>query len=132
MKRPIYVTITALLTFVVGALQLGMGVFVVAKRHDAKFLADTSASSSTLFALGLGLIGVGVVMALVAIGLMRGSRLARGIFFVGLVFQLAGGVYSVVTLQHDTRVGAASTIVGALVSFYMLFGSEKARLFFAK
>ena len=132
MKRPIYVTITAVLSFLVGALQVGMGLFVVSKRHDAKFLADADASSSKLLVLGVALAVIGLITLLMAIGLMRGSRLARGIVGFGLFMQGVAGVYTLITLKGGNRVSAVSMIVGSLVALYMLFGSEKARNFFAK
>jgi hypothetical protein len=132
MKRPVLVTVTSILIFLVGALQTLVGAIVLAKHNDAKFLADANATPSKLQALGIVLVVFGVISLLMAVGLARGSRLARAIVSIGMLGQIASGVYTLVTLKGSNRSTGIGMIVGALIGLYLLFGTEKAKSFFAK
>ena len=133
MKRPLIVTVMGLLLVLVGLGQAVLGAVVLGKHSDVTFLSDTKLdTSSKAVSVGIVLIVIGVLSVLFAIALLKGSRFARA--WVGLV-QLSSigyGIYSIVSLKGATRSASIGTIAGALVVLYFLFGTEKAKAYFAK
>ena len=133
MKRPLLVTLMGFLLILIGLGQTLLGAVVVGKRADAKFLTDTKLdSSSKALSVGIVLLAIGVLSVLFAIALLKGSRFARG--WVGLM-QLSSigyGIYSIVSLKGTTRAASIGAIVGSVIVLYFLFGTQKAKAYFAK
>lgn len=132
MKRPFFVTLSGILMVLAGLLQILFGALVLAERNNAKVLADAHMDSSRATGIGIGLLIAGAISVLLAIGLLRGSGVARGIMVLVGVAQIAFGIYAVAKLGTDRRPGAIGAIAGAAISLYLLFGTEKSRAFFAK
>jgi hypothetical protein len=132
MKRPVLVTIIGVLMVLAGIAQLAIGGVVLAKRNDATFLADANVTSSTATGVAIGLLVVGAFSVLLAFGLFKGSRLSRDLIGLLEVAQIAVGVYTLVSLDSSHRGTGIGNIVGALVVLYFLFGTDKAKHYFAK
>jgi hypothetical protein len=132
MKRPVIVSVIAIITIVIGAFQVLFGSIMLAKRNDADFLIDAKATSSDVTSVGTVMVVFGALAVLVGIGLWRGSRLARLLYAVLAVGQIVGGIYTIVKLDSSQRASGIGTIVGSLILLYLLYGTEKARAFFAR
>ena len=132
MKRPVMVTIIGVLMVLAGLSQLVLGGVMMANRNDVKFLADANATSSTVTGVAVGLLLVGTLSILLSIGLFKGSRLSRDLIGALEAAQVAMGVYTVVALDSSHRSGGVGTIVGGLIVLYFLFGTDKAKAYFAK
>ena len=132
MKRPFLVTIISIVMIVVGLFQAIIGATVLAERNDATFLADADVTSSQATGFGIALLVIGVLSVLLAIGLLRGSRIARALIGLVEVAQIASGIYALVKLDSSRQASAVGTIIGALIVLYFLFGTEKAKHFFAR
>lgn len=131
MKRPFIVTIMSIVMFLAGLFQLLIGVVAIVNRNDDQFLADAQATSSEVTSLGVALLVVGVVSLLVAVGLWQGSRIARAAAALAAVGQIATGIYTLVQLDSSEQSTGIGMIIGSLVLLYLLFGTDKAKEFFA-
>jgi hypothetical protein len=132
MKRPAMVTIIGVLLVLAGLAQMALGGVMLAGRNDAKFLADANATSSTVTGIGIGLLLVGALSVLLSIGLFKGSRVSRDFIGVLEAGQVGVAVYTIVALDTAQRSGAVGSIVGALIVLFFLFGTDKAKNYFAK
>ena len=132
MKRPVFVTIVGILGIVSGIVQTVAGGGVIALRNDQKLLSEADITSGTGLAIGVACIVVGVLGVLFAIGLLRGSRVARGLLGISQLAQIGVSIYTLAALDSSRRPAAIGGIVGSLIVLYFLFGTEKAKAFFAK
>jgi len=131
MRRPFIVTIISILMFVIGLFNLLIGAVVLVDRNDDQFLADADATTSQVTGLGIVLVVVGLLSILVSTGLWTGSRLARAAAALVALGQISTGVYTLVALDSDERSSGIGMIVGSLILLYLLFGTDKAKKFFA-
>jgi hypothetical protein len=131
MKRPVLVTVIGVLAVLGGVAQVVFGALLFGLRNDATFLADANIESNQVTPLAIALIVIGALTVVFAVGLLKGSRLSRNLVGVMEVLQIAGAVYALVALDAARRPSAIGSIVGALVVLYFLFGTEKAKAFFA-
>ena len=131
MKRPIIVTILSVLMFLAGLFQVLISAFALANRNDDQFLTDARVTTSEVTSLGVALLVVGAVSLLVAIGLWQGSKLARAAAALTALGQIATGIYTIVQLDSSERSTGIGMIIGSVVLLYLLFGTEKAKQFFA-
>lgn len=132
MKRPVLVTVIGIVMIVFGLLQVGVGILLVSQRNDATVLADANATTNELTSIAVGLLVVGAISVLLAFGLLNGSRVARGLIGVLEIGQIAAGVYMLVKLDSTYQGSAIGQIIGALIVLYFLFGTEKAKTYFAR
>ena len=132
MKRPFLVTIIGIVMILVGLLQSGAGILLLSQRNDATVLADANATTNELTSIAVTLLVIGAISVLIAFALLNGSRLARGMIGVLELVQIAAGVYVLVTLDSNHQAAAFGQIAGALIVLYFLFGTEKAKSFFAR
>jgi len=131
MRRPFIVTIISILMFVIGLFNLLIGAVVLVDRNDDQFLADADATTSQVTGLGIVLVVVGLLSILVSTGLWSGSRLARAAAALVALGQISTGVYTLVALDSDERSSGIGMVVGSLILLYLLFGTDKAKKFFA-
>ena len=130
-QRPLLVTIIGVVMIIVGLFQGLRGVVSFVNRNDAKFLADAGKSSDVISTWGVMLMVFGVLSVLLGLALLKGSKTARLIVGLFEVLQIAGAIY-LLTGNHSTQKSAAiGTIVGAVIALYFLFGTQKAKEFFA-
>lgn len=131
MRRPVLVTLISVLLIVTGVFQVWIGVIFWANRNDQDFLQDAGVDSSELTNLGILLVVVGVVSVVLAFSLLRGSRVARAFVALVMLCQIAGGFYTLTALDSGHRAAGLGAIVGAVIVLSFLFGTQKARAFFA-
>jgi hypothetical protein len=132
-KRPIFVTVMGWLATIVGIIQVVFGVIVVAKHNDATFLKgvkDLTAQKAMIS--GISTIVVGVLSLVLSQALLRGSRIARDLFGLVQLAQVGFGIYTILQLDAKYQGSAYGGIGSAVVVLYFLFGTDKARAFFAK
>jgi hypothetical protein len=115
-----------------GVAQVAFGAILLSLRNDQTFLDDANIESGSATAIAIACLIVGVLTVVFSIGLLKGSRLARALLGVSEVAQAGLGVYGLVALDSARRASSIGSIVGALVVLYFLFGTDKAKAFFAK
>ncbi len=132
MKRPVLVTVIGIVMIVVGLVQLGTGILLVSQRNDATVLADANVTTNELTSIAVSLLVIGSLSVLLAFALLNGSRIARALIGVLELGQIAGGIYILVKLDSSHQSSGIGQIVGGLVVLYFLFGTEKAKAYFAR
>ncbi|HUV18901.1 MAG TPA: hypothetical protein VMW33_10515 [Ilumatobacteraceae bacterium] len=132
MKRPFLVTVISIVMIVIGLAQMGIGITVLVERNDDTFLTDADMTSSQATGFGIALLVIGTLSVLLAFGLLRGSRLSRALIGLVEVSQIVSGIYALVKLDSNRQASAIGMIVGALIVLYFLFGTDKAKAFFAR
>jgi len=95
-RRPIGVTVIAVLMFVQAVLGLISGLVFVLGRHDASLLRQTDSTSSTVLGIGIALLAIAVATIFLAYLLGRGSNLVRWLVALVAGAQLAASVYGLV------------------------------------
>ena len=132
MKRPVFVSIVGILGIVLGIAQGAFGGGVIALRNDQKLLSEADITSGTAVAIGVACFVVGALGVAFASGLLMGSRVARGLLGISQLAQIGVSIYALAALDSSRRPAAIAGIVGSLIVLYFLFGTEKAKAFFAK
>jgi len=132
MKRPVLVTVIGIVMIVVGLLQVGVGILLVSQRNDATVLADANVTTSELTSIAVSLLVIGSLSVLLAFALLNGSRIARALIGLLELGQIAGGIYILVKLDSSHQSSGIGQIVGGLIVLYFLFGTEKAKAYFAR
>ncbi len=132
MKRPVIVTFIGVLTILTGIVQGAVGGMLLAVRTDQKVLTDNDVSTGEVTGLGIAFIILGVLAIALAVGLLKGSRISRNLVGLVGVLHIAGGIYVAVTMDAEHRSSAIGGIGGTAVMLFFLFGTEKAKAFFAK
>ena len=131
MKRPLLVTVISLLMIVGGIGQFLLGCVAIASRRNATFLKDANVTTSEATTFAIVLLALGVISVFLGLGLMGGSRVVRGLVGIYEVLQLAGGIYTLVTIESSKRGYGLGQISVALIVLYFRFGTDKAKAFFA-
>ena len=131
MRRPVLVTLISFLLILTGVFQVLFGVVFFANRNDQDFLQDAGVDSSELTNLGVVLVIIGALSVFLAFSLLRGSRVARALVALVMIAQIAGGIYTLAELDSGHRASGLGAMIGAVVVLYFLFGTPKARAFFA-
>ncbi len=132
MKRPLLVTIIGIIGIIGGIGQTIFGFLLFGLRNKQSFLDDAGIESGHAGIIAIICIIVGIVTVIFSIGLLQGNRIARGLLGISEVAQLAMGVYALATLDSARRPGAIGSIISALIVLYFIFGTDKAKAYFAK
>ncbi len=130
-RRPVLLSIVTILMIIGGLIAIAGGVAVIALRNDERFRADVTESPNTILGIGIAAIISGLISILLAMGLRRGSRIARGLVAIYEVLHIIAAIFAIIRLDHGTYfVGSIVSIVIALLILYYLYGTQTSREFF--
>ncbi|WP_396656121.1 hypothetical protein [Microbacterium sp.] len=131
--RPANVTVAGVLLIIFAALQILMGILaLVGGGAVAASMNDTNGGIAGAIAIVGGFIlVVGVLNLIFAIGVLRGSNVARWIVTILQLLSIAGGIYSLVSGGQQLWQGLANLIIPVLI-LVLLWVGERTRAFFAK
>jgi len=130
-SRPRPVTAVVVLAVVQAGLLMAIGALLVASRNDASVAASLEIDRSGVFPTGVALIVLGVLPAVLAVGLARGSELARSVTAAVMTLQLAPSVFAFVALQ-DLRPAGVTTLIIPVTVLWLLYGVDRSQEFFAR
>ena len=119
-------TTVVVLTWIVAILSVIGGVLALVLGSDDLAVADLDESTVTIY--GWTEIVVGVLIALVAVGLSRGSGFARVLISALMAVRVGMGVWAIVQLPNGAITGSATIAVAVLILF--LLWNSKASAFF--
>lgn len=125
--RPGGVTVVAVLTWINGLSQIVTGVLVLMKVKIPGVAGGTSESFGQVMAIVW--IALGIVVILVATGLLNGNRLSRILVTLSFLLSIVISVYVLVTTPSQL-VSALVPIVLSVIGL-MLLWSRRASAFFA-
>lgn len=126
-KRPLGVTIVAALAIVAGAFDIIGGIVLLVAQSDPG-LADTFGGAGLLATLAVLSLVTGVLMLLIAIGLLRGVAVARIAATVVQVLSLASSIWIGFAQPSMLATEIPSALV-ALAILMLLWSSEATRFF---
>lgn len=126
--RPGGVTLVAVLTWIQGFLDVIGGIILLFNQNNPAFEREFGFGDSVLIA-GIATIVIGVVIIVVARGLLRGSRVSRGIVTIFVLLSLVSAVYVMIAIPAQL----VPAIISGLLSLVVLglLWSGKAADFFA-
>ena len=106
------------------------GAILILVHNQHSVIRSTHSTASTLLAVGIVIAVIGLITALIAWALGRGSNFAR--WLVGLIslLQLVSAIYTLIRVHGGSRVPAAVDGVIALIILYVLFAERGSREFF--
>jgi len=131
MKRPILVTVIGLLAILSGVAQAVFGGLLLGLRKDVTFLADSKMTTDKVTYMAIALMAIGALTVLFAFGLLKGSGVSRALIGLIEVISIGFSIYIIAALDAARRPSAIGNIVGAVIVVYFLFGTDKAKAFFA-
>jgi hypothetical protein len=130
MRRPGGITLIVVLAVINAIVGIVAGIWVLLDHDDTRLLRDSGLTKNGLTGAGIVAIVLGVIGLFIALALGRGSRVARFLFGIWAVLELAAGLHALIAYHGEQQVaGAWSTAIGIVV-LYLLYGSEKDREFF--
>jgi hypothetical protein len=124
--RPSSVTMVVVLTWLAAAMAIVSGVVVLFLSDAA--LEEAGISPTTANISAWTEIVIGVIIALVAVGVSNGSNLARMLISILMVVRAAFGIWAIVMFPNGLVTGLV-TIVLAVLVLYLLWNA-KANAFF--
>lgn len=129
--RPGSVTLVVVLTWIGAILSILGGIAMWVARSDGAFATEFGLGSGQSRVVGTVAIVFGLILALLASALGKGSKFARFIITVVMLLRLIGSAFAVVALWGSAFVWAAvGTAVIAVLVLWLLWNA-KAGAFFA-
>jgi len=125
--RPGSVTVVVVLTWISAIVAILGGVLALVLSEES--LADAGISKSTATTYGWTEIVLGIIIALVAVGLSRGNNLSRILVSALMVLRAIVGIWAMLQLPNGMISGTV-TVVIALVVLFLLW-NQRASAFFA-
>jgi hypothetical protein len=130
-ERPGTVTLVMVLAMIAGILNIVAGIFVIIDRHSNRIVFDSGHTPDELLWAGIFAIIFGVIYVMIASALGRGSRLARLVFGIVAVLNLASGLYAAISYSGEQRSSGIVAAVFSVIVLWLLYGTERDREFFA-
>lgn len=128
-KRPVTITLIGGLAFIAGAIDMISGVLLFFRLPNEEIVANFGGSGGLITA-AIGSIVVGLVTAVLAGGLLRGSWVARMVITVLQVLSIIGSLFLAVAYIGDpTVVGEWLGIVVSVVLLILLWTPKASRFF---
>ncbi|CAM5524481.1 DUF7144 family membrane protein [Leifsonia shinshuensis] len=124
--RPGSVTFVAVLTYIDGVLGIIGGVVILFTRDQMVRASDAGAVAGITTSAIISII-LGIVVLIVARGLLSGSRFARGLVTVVMILNAVSGVILLFSLQFFSGI---LEILWAVVILSLLY-TQRANAFFA-
>lgn len=125
-NRPGSVTFVAVLAYINGVLNIIGGVVILFTR-DSMVKASDAGALAGITTAAIASIILGIVILIVARGLLNGSRFARGLVTVVMILNAISGVILMFSLQFFSGV---LEILWAVVMLSLLY-TQRANAFFA-
>lgn len=130
-RRPFGVSVLVFFVWLQAIFGIVGGALLLIFRDESDVLSHTSLTSDELLTVAIIAIVVGVITAMVASSLGRGSNFARWLVAILNLFHLAGGIYEVSNADGGGGdAGGIGSIVIALIVLYILFFERGSREFF--
>ncbi|MBM3659657.1 MAG: hypothetical protein FJW95_09160 [Actinobacteria bacterium] len=129
--RPGGITFVVVLAYIGFIFEILAGILIMIEADEVSQQLRSGMTEDQMMAAGIVTVVIGVIGVLLTGALARGSNVVRILFGVWVAFQVAGGLYAM--LSHDgVRRGAGIVpVVFGIVILYLLF-NQRAHDYFAK
>lgn len=128
LRRPAGVTFVLILTWIVAFLSLVRGFLGLLGWETTLTTSELEGSEGALF--GAVELGLGIATAIIALGLARGSNLARFLVSAVMVLRIIAAVWVAMTFSGRGGVMASAIIGGMAVIILLLLWNSRADRFF--
>ena len=129
-RRPGGITLIMVLAVINAIATIAGGIFVLLDHDNRHLLRVSGLTENHATAAGVAWIILGAIYLILALALGRGSRVARLLFGIWAVLNLAGGLWALVALDGEQQAAGAFSAVIAFIVLYLLYGSERDREYF--
>jgi len=126
-KIPLGVSVITILMFIGAIFDIAGGVFMLIEKGPVSEAADVS--ESTIVAIAIAAIVIGVIIGLLAFGLRSASNGVRLLIAVVMALRISSAIYVMIAIPGARFEGLAGAII-ALVVLYILYGNEDSKAFF--
>jgi hypothetical protein len=126
-KRPLGVTIVAALAIISGAFDILGGILLLILGSDAE-AAEAFGGSALLTTAAITAIAIGVIMVIIAFGLLRGNAVSRIAATVVQAFSLVMSIWLAITQPSTLGTEIPSALL-ALAVLVLLWSGESTRYF---
>jgi hypothetical protein len=126
-KRPLGVTIVAALAVIAGAFDIIGGIVLLATQSDPA-VADAFGGAGIVTTIAIMEIALGIIMLLIAFGLLRGNAVARIAATVVQAISLAGSIWVGIAQPATLPTEIVSALV-AVAILMLLWSAEATRYF---
>ena len=131
-RRPFGVSVLVFFVWLQAILGIVGGVVLLIVHNDSDVLSHTTLTGDELLGVAIAAIVIGLITAMVASALGRGSNFARWLIAILNFFHLTGGIYAVANADGAGGAsGGIGSIVIALIVLYILFFERGSREYFA-
>ncbi len=127
--RGFLLTLIGVIGIIQGIVAVLGGIALLAERNDAGLQRNADVSDGTLAWTGTYLIIIGAITLVVAIGLLRGSSIARFVIAVIELFHIGGGLYVLIAHDGAERWDGLAAILVALLVLWILFRARSEDFF---
>jgi hypothetical protein len=132
-KRPWNVTLVAVLTFIVGVLDVAAGISALIFRNELRLQTELGLSANNIAISGAVVLVIGAIVLLLSFGLFGGSRLSRGVIAFFSVVRIALAVVAIVLATTiNSRVGFLFDIGLSIIVLLLLYAGARTKAFFAR
>ena len=132
-KRPWNVTLVAVITFLLGLLDIVGGVALLLMRNDRSTREAVGLSATNIAIFGGVILVVGAIVLLLSFGLFGGSRLSRGVIAFFAVLRIALAVIGIVLTARVALWGGYAGDIGlSIIVLLLLFAGARTKAFFAR
>ena len=129
-RRPGGITLIVVLAVINAIATIAGGIFVLLDHDNHHLLRESGLTENHFTAAGVAWIILGAIYLILALALGRGSRVARLLFGIWAVLNLAGGLWALVALDGEQQAAGAFSAVIAFIVLYLLYGSDRDREYF--
>ena len=126
-KRPLGVTIVAALAIIAGAFDIIGGIALLATQSDPE-VADAFGGAGIVTTVAIMEIALGIIMLVIAFGLLRGNAVSRIAATVVQVISLAGSIWIGIAQPATLATEIVSALI-ALAILMLLWSGEATRYF---
>lgn len=127
--RPGGITFVVVLAYLGFIFEILAGILVMIDSDDLRHQLRSGMTEDQLIVAGIVMIVIGAIGILLTGALARGSNVVRILFGIWVAFQIAGGLYTMVSHHGIQRGSGIVPVVFGIVVLYLLF-NQKAHDFF--
>jgi hypothetical protein len=128
-NRPLGVTVLSVLTFLLGVMDVIVGLLFVFTRNNSEIKASAETTSEVLLVSGVLYLVIGLIYLAVSRGLWNGNNGSRIVVNVVSVINLAAGAWLLTQSAGSTRLQAAISILLAVI-LLLIVNSGRAKAYF--
>ena len=121
-RRPFGVTLIAVLAWIGGAFDIIGGVLLLVFRGDASVQIAAGQSEATIVTSAIVSILIGLVVVIIAGGLLRGSNGARIVVTIVQVLAISSDAYTAFAVPADFTWAAISALISLIVIILLWTG----------